>query len=163
MLGQVGAKRSGESGAGRPKSGQSVVELALMMPLIALLLVGVVDLGRMFFCYTRLTDAVKEGALFAIHSPSYVDATSSSGSADPQNIKYQTKQEARGALNLTDGDIIVTCYSGTSASVKPCSSATSGDTVKVSATYAFVPITTELVSFFGTSWTLRKSATMMVI
>src|SRR3712207_553392 len=53
----------------RSRLGQSMVELALMLPVIILILLGTVDLGRAFFDYVRLTNAVREGALTGIRIP----------------------------------------------------------------------------------------------
>lgn len=49
-----------------PKSekgaGQSLVELALAMPLLLLILLGTVDMGRMFFDYIEMKNAAREAA-----------------------------------------------------------------------------------------------------
>lgn len=46
--------------------GQSMVELALVLPLILLLLLGVVEFGRMFHSYLVLTQGSREGARLAV-------------------------------------------------------------------------------------------------
>lgn len=46
--------------------GQSMVELALVLPLILLLLMGVVEFGRMFHTYLVLTQGSREGARLAV-------------------------------------------------------------------------------------------------
>jgi Flp pilus assembly protein TadG len=48
------ARRSG-------RTGQSLVEFALVLPLIMLLIMGVVDLGRGIFAYNEVADAAREG------------------------------------------------------------------------------------------------------
>lgn len=58
--------------APRPRTqdrGQSLVELALVLPILLLLLAGVIDVGRILFTYIALTDAAQEGAIFAAHEP----------------------------------------------------------------------------------------------
>lgn len=55
------------------ESGQSLVELALTIPLLLLLLIGVVDVGRIIFTYIALGDAAQEGAIYSAH-----EATSTS-------------------------------------------------------------------------------------
>jgi Flp pilus assembly protein TadG len=50
--------------------GQSLTELALSMTILLILLAGVVDLGRAFFTFMILRDAVKEGAVYASINPS---------------------------------------------------------------------------------------------
>lgn len=163
-------------GSARPRRwrGQSVVELAVMMPVLALLLVGALDLGRVFFYYVGLSNAVKEGALFGIHEPAAVAASGLSSqflNPDPDNIKYHVKQESPSYLNLQDSQITVTCYSGTSTTVIPCAvpsgqtgAAASGDTIAVTATYTFSPITKQLMGVFGSSTlTIRKTAKMRIL
>lgn len=44
------------------KRGQSLVELALILPIIVLLLFGTVEFGRVFYSYITITSAVREGA-----------------------------------------------------------------------------------------------------
>ena len=45
------------------ESGQSLIELALVMVFLLLLVAGIVDIGRAFFTYISLRDAAQEGAL----------------------------------------------------------------------------------------------------
>ena len=53
--------REGHGGNG----GQALVELALVTTVMFLLLVGALDLGRVFYGQIVVTDAAKEGALVA--------------------------------------------------------------------------------------------------
>lgn len=53
----------------RRRHGQSVAELALLLPLLVLLAVGVADLGRAFHTYIVITNASREGARYASHFP----------------------------------------------------------------------------------------------
>jgi Flp pilus assembly protein TadG len=50
-------------------SGQSVVELAICMPVLLLLLLGTVDMGRVFFDYIEMRNAVVEGATYGSRHP----------------------------------------------------------------------------------------------
>ena len=50
-------------------SGQSIVELALCMPLLMLILLGTVDVGRVFFDYIQMRNAVVEGATYGTRHP----------------------------------------------------------------------------------------------
>jgi Flp pilus assembly protein TadG len=51
--------------AHRDERGQSIVEMAFLVPILALLLVVVVDAARAFDAYIVLTNAVREGARYA--------------------------------------------------------------------------------------------------
>jgi Flp pilus assembly protein TadG len=156
-----------------------MVELALMLPLLTLILVGTVDLGRAFFYYTRLTDAVQQGVLTGIHTPAVVTDSSSDPdiatypslptpySSNNDSIKYQVKQES-GYLNLTNANITVTCYSATgtntwSSTSTYCNQATSGDLIVVKATYKFYPFTGQVIRIFGTYLTMSKTVRAVIL
>jgi Flp pilus assembly protein TadG len=151
-----------------PKSvsrGQSLTELALVLPLLALILLGVVDLGRAFFYSTRLSDAVKEGALYGIHYPANV---SGSGPTDPNSIKYHTTYESQVNLALQANDVTVTCYQGLSTTLLvngdgDCTKALVGDTVQVSATYQFKPFTQQIIRLLGSSVPMTRTARMVIV
>jgi uncharacterized membrane protein len=49
--------------------GQSMVEVALAMPVLLLILAGILDVGRAYFTYISLSDAAAEGAAFAAIHP----------------------------------------------------------------------------------------------
>ncbi len=49
--------------------GQSLIELALALPLLLLLLLGTIDLGRLYADYTDLKGAVREGAGYGAYHP----------------------------------------------------------------------------------------------
>ncbi len=46
----------------RREKGQSMVELALILPILLLLLFGTIEFGRVFYSYITITSAVREGA-----------------------------------------------------------------------------------------------------
>lgn len=61
----MSASRSRAGAAGRG-SGQALVEFALVAPIVVLLLVAAVDIGRGVFAYNSVTNAAREGARLAI-------------------------------------------------------------------------------------------------
>ncbi len=66
------------------EKGQSMVEIALTMPLLLLILMGILDLGRAYFTFVALSDAAAEGATFAaIHPTDVTEITArAAGSTD---------------------------------------------------------------------------------
>jgi Flp pilus assembly protein TadG len=146
------------AGARRRYSGQSLVELALLLPMITLILVGAVDLGRVFFYYARLTNAVKEGALYGTYAPT-----------DSTNIVNSAYTEAQGYLGTTGTDFVInsgsdiTCYSKLTTTTIDCSSATTGDSISVRGSYNFRPFTTAVIRIWGTTFTIRKTVRMVLI
>ena len=62
----------------RRERGQSLVETAVVFPILLLLLAAVIDFGRAFDVYIVLTNAAREGARF--------------GSANPELLEEEVKQ-----------------------------------------------------------------------
>lgn len=56
------------------QGGQSLVETAIVFPILILLLVAVVDFGRVFDAYIVLTNAAREGARFGSVNPALSEA-----------------------------------------------------------------------------------------
>src|SRR4051812_47006274 len=54
---------------------QAITELALVLPLLAVILVGVADLGRAFYQTISLHEAVQAGALASLDSSRFPDCT----------------------------------------------------------------------------------------
>lgn len=71
--------------------GQGLVEFALITPLLLLLLLGTIDLGRTFFIYSEVSNAVREATRF--------------GSVNPYDCE-PIKQRAGAALNMIDIDAL---------------------------------------------------------
>ncbi len=53
----------------KKKSGQSLVEMALLLPLLLILLFGIIDLGWYLFAYTTVWNATRNGAEIAAQVP----------------------------------------------------------------------------------------------
>ena len=52
--------------------GQSLVELAITLPILILLLLGTLDFGMAIFSYSMLRDAAQEGAFYGSFNPTNV-------------------------------------------------------------------------------------------
>ncbi len=50
----------------KKEKGQSMVEFALLMPLLCLILLGIIEFGRVFNAYLVITNASREGARIAV-------------------------------------------------------------------------------------------------
>jgi Flp pilus assembly protein TadG len=156
-------RASGRAG----RRGQSLVELALILPLLPLLLFGAADVGRAFFYQARLTNAVKEGAFYGAYSP-YNTATGTTN-----DVRDRAYAEANGALGTPGVDFVidpavhastgVRCYAQNTSTSKACSAAQRGDSVEVTGRYAFRPMSAQIVRFWGTEFWLRKTVRMTVV
>lgn len=53
--------------------GQSLVEMALTLPVVLMLLMGIMDFGRMMFLYSQVSNAAREGARYgSVTGPSQI-------------------------------------------------------------------------------------------
>ncbi|MEO1646575.1 MAG: TadE/TadG family type IV pilus assembly protein [Chloroflexota bacterium] len=73
------------------QKGQSLVELALTLPVLLLLLTGLLDLGRAYFTYIALEEAAAEAALFLAIDPDCPDADSAPECINPNNALYRAR------------------------------------------------------------------------
>lgn len=119
----------------RGDRGSSLVELALVTPVLLTILIGAVDIGRMYFMSIEVAGAADAGALYGVQSVS--DAT---------GIQAIVLADAPDATNLTAVSIYgCECADGTSSSIA-CASAPSctGNNlvywVNVTATATFTPL-----------------------
>jgi hypothetical protein len=125
----------------RRYSGQSLVEFALIFPLLFFLITGFLDLGRAIFYYSSLTNAVREATRYAIVHKDEINAAFN----NPADNSLQDKvlEYAFGLSGtpdpLTKDDIFV-------FPEKPDKYFT---TVSIEATYTYKPITPGIKELFG--------------
>ena len=128
--------REGHGGNG----GQALVELALVTTVMFLLLVGALDLGRVFYGQIVVTDAAKEGALVASQGGTYTDSVGSAVTAAKGGFVQVS------APNVT--------VAPTTIPNKPCGDAASSTTPPVTVTVkapftAITPIVSAILSGNG--------------
>ncbi len=121
----------------RKERGQAAAELALLLPVLLLILLGCIDLGRMFASWVTLTNAAREGARYGSMHP-----------ADTPGITAAAQAEvtAGGMSGVTIGIV----RSGTAA----------GSSVTVSASGS-VSLTTPFLG--DTAVPMRAQATMVTM
>ncbi len=139
---------------------QSVVEFALIAPLLILMLLGAIDLGRAFGAYVAITNASREGARVGSGH-----LRTGAGALNP-NITNRTILEATSAApELTGLTVVVACApSGSSSFTESyCLSADiqSGHQVRVTVRGNFQLLT--LYLFGVESIPLSHSTTMAII
>ncbi len=103
---------SGLRRAWRSQSGVAAVEFVLILPLIALMLFGTIDIGRLLFDYQAVSKSVRDatryvarseaGALFSNLATCTVDPTTAAGSPT-QNARNMT---LTGTVDLSGGYIL---------------------------------------------------------
>ena len=140
--------------------GQSVVEFALVLPIMLLLLAGAIDLGRLFYAYVAVENAAKEGALFGARSPLCDDA-GNTNCGDPNNVIWHVRNEATniGAQFATT----VACRTPAGALVAPINDCLDGYTYQVTVSYPFQLITPILSGIVAQNLTLSSMSQATVI
>jgi hypothetical protein len=68
----TGEMKSNKQKHGNPPA-QALIELALVLPILLLLILGTMDLGRMFYAKMVLTNAAREGANYLAYFPEDAD------------------------------------------------------------------------------------------
>lgn len=130
-------------------SGQSILEFALIFPLVFLLVTGFLDLGRAVFYYASLSNSVREAARYAIvhveDLKEVYDERDTMYPLTPQDNALQDKvleysfglTQAQSPLVKTDVYAYVTQEGGNYIKVS------------VIATYCFAPVTPGIKQIFG--------------
>jgi len=120
--------------------GQSLVEFALLLPILLLLVLGAMDFGRMFSTKITLTNAAREGANYlARHPDEYPNTTNTAAVI------------ATEASSLTGYTLAIACSGG-------CNT---GDTATVTLTQGVDLITGGFLQTFGVgSGPLQLSSTV---
>lgn len=121
------------------ESGVTLVEFALVTPIIILILMGTFDLGWAVFANNMLASSAREGARAGIIS-STTDA----------QIRQRVKDVSPG-LNLQDSNILIARFTSSD-----------DDFIKVTVNYSYVPVFPLLSTIVGGQLALSSAATMLV-
>jgi len=128
----------GQEAPGRTRRDQGValVEFALILPFLAILVFGTLDLARAWQLQNRLSNAAREGAASAQFSPSNVNA----GCDDGNNVRDRAGNEEASlstepgysitVAKITGG--VATAYTGCGTTT-PSMALAGGDTIRVTA------------------------------
>lgn len=126
------------------EEGNAIAEFGACAVLLVMVLIGVVELGRMILVYTTIADATRAGARYAIvhgadRTGSGADGPSGQGS-DAQ-VKTVVKNFASaGMITLPDTAINVTYPQASATGLCTSSGNLAGCQVQVSVTYQFLPL-----------------------
>jgi Flp pilus assembly protein TadG len=163
----------------RRRRGQALTEMALITPLLVFILLGIVDLGRAYYQYTVMTNAVREGARYVAANWSNTGggaATNSNAASAPFNTVQGRMQYVGNTAGMTfvndAAHMAVMYYDGSSAGLTQCAHwnpATNaiiqdggypvtqphtGDIVRVRLGYTFTPIVPILSQVTGATFNL---------
>jgi len=121
----------------KAEKGQSLLEFALIVPILLIILAGVLDLGRLYYAYVAVTDAAAEGASYAAIHPQ----------ANERAEVLQRAQEASGALVQIDPTMVQV----------DCPAVAAGAPITVTVSYSFT-VATPLLNVIVPSGELRLRA-----
>lgn len=144
------------------QTGQSLVELALVIPILLILAIGVFDLGRVFFATITISNVSRVGARYlTLYPRDNLVATKTCADGFICSTAFccterAALQEAQGGfIPLTDSNVNVTlCFD---TDIFP--GCDSGMPVRVTTTYAFEPI---MSAVLPGSLPLSRSTEMLV-
>jgi Flp pilus assembly protein TadG len=129
----------------RPRSrGQALVEAAMVLPILLLLVMGVIDVGRIIFAHLALQEATQEGAIYAAYKP------------NPRSDIQMRVRTSSGAISDPNAAEWVA-----NATVQVCHlDLTPADRIRVTSTYPLDLVTPIVPDILGTSTvTLRAEIT----
>ena len=141
----------------RPRSrGQSIVELALILPVLMLLVAATLDLGRMFYSQVTITNAAREGAYEAAYSPTSFQPNAPCN-VTLNRVMCRVLSEAKGSfVEVQKADVALACTPACATGI--------GNTVKVTVVGHFDLLTPLMAPFFGGSnVTLTSTASAQII
>ena len=140
----------------RPRSrGQSIVELALILPVLMLLVAATLDLGRIFYSQITVSNAAREGAVEASSNPtSFIADTACNTTTN--RVMCRVINEAKGSfVTVSTSDVAMTC--------SPSCTSGSGHTATVTVTGHFRLLTPLMAAFTGgQDLTFRSSAAVQI-
>ncbi len=136
--------------------GQALVEMALMLPVLVLLLIGIFDLGRAVWLSNSLATAVREGTRYGV-----VHGALSASPAGPGSATY-TAPDVDTAIVSSVQRYAIGIPNLTVNASWPDGNANRGSRIVVSASFPFTPILAQ--AFLGSALrvTLQSSSTLVI-
>ena len=148
----------------RDERGLALIEFALALPLLAILVLGAVDVGRAYSLATRLTNAAREGARFGQDAPEQV-ATTGVCTA-PDSITWMATHEDGSNSWTVNVDKMVggsaTAISGCRTMQDPAASVRPGDHIRVRVSTSFAILTPLVGQLIGNQLTITGSQEVVV-
>jgi Flp pilus assembly protein TadG len=155
-----GKSRHGSIPADRWQSeeGQSLVELALVLPLLLLLLFATVDFSLLFFVYHTMENGISEATRYGLTGQQEEDPNSPGNNLSRQDSMKLVMRNLCSNITLADGAFTFEHLNGT---VWTAGIGAAGDISRMTVNYNWKPITPFMnVLFTGGKIPLRVSSTV---
>jgi Flp pilus assembly protein TadG len=144
----------------RRTEGTSIVEAAIITPLLLLLTLSVVDFGALFYAYLALENGVSQATRFAVTGTLLDDPLHPGTSLSRDNSIMLAMRQATPTLTIPDGAFTFS-HMTTGGGVWTAGSGGPDDLARVSVTYTWSLINPMLWAFFpGGQLTLNVESAM---
>lgn len=142
------------SGRRKREGGQALLEFALVLPVILLVLISFLEIGRAVSDWNTLTNAARQGVRVAAVNQitAHTDCDESRPVEDPLNAHWSAwgcVMAATSQMGINSGDITVT-YTAPSGTTLDCTAKVHvGCIATVSVTYHYTPATSLTTTLIG--------------
>jgi Flp pilus assembly protein TadG len=139
--------------------GQSLVEFALMLPILLVVLSAAIDLGRLAYARVTIANVAREASFQAAQTPDSYQAGQPCPTVDPLTTEVpDTNMVICRAILESRGSVVTVLPSDITLVCDPSCSGAMGNRVTVTATGRFNLLTPVMAAFFGGS-TITFSST----
>jgi Flp pilus assembly protein TadG len=118
------------------EQGASLVELALMLPLFLLLILGAADFGRAFYLSMEIAGAADAAAMYGAQNPTDTTGMENAAQEDAPDVQNLSVGTPTYGCECSDG----TNYSANCSTTPSCSSTTEVYRVNVTVTGTYTPL-----------------------
>lgn len=132
----------------RVERGQSFVELALLLPILLVLAVGIGDLAFAMWTYSVMANAAQEGAAYASYAP-----------ADTAGIDARVRATSSVAVNWKDTEAVQVAVQNLSIAKKSCE----GEPIQVTVSTRYNITTPFVGALLGRQWVVLAPSAKAVI
>jgi Flp pilus assembly protein TadG len=140
----------------RRQEGQSLVELALVLPLFLVILLGSAEFARFAWAAVLTSNAARAGAAFGSQNPA--NAGDASG-----GIEAAAAADSVNLTGLTTAPPTISCVCSNGNAIQNCFNTALSDCPSPAIITDYVTVnTTSTVSIFGRSFTATGQSTMVV-
>ncbi len=139
--------------------GQSLVEFALMLPILLVVLSAAIDLGRLAYARVTIANVAREASFQAAQTPDSYQAGQPCPTVNPLTTDVpETNLVICRAILESKGSVVTVVPADVTLTCDPSCSGAMGNTVSVTATGRFNLLTPVMAAFFGGS-TITFSST----
>jgi hypothetical protein len=165
------------------RRGQSLVETALVLPILIAILTGIFEVGRAFLFLIATENAASEGALYGATNPECLASTHLDTNCmymldgvNTQAVYARVREEGQPTIDLSDSDIVIKIVDESTdyvycerTSGNLCPSSASDNTIekdrvlRVEVTTTFTPITPLGTLLWGDTAEVSAAATHKIL